>query len=120
VALTPITAWTTTVLGLRLAVRVAVFCSRGIQLDYLEKSYGGTKRIRRQLTQTEETLLTVALFASEGVVAPAVCLSAKTSKVRSQLLAILSHAYFARAEVGRSCVPWLQNLTQWLSWPLDN
>ena len=95
-------------------------CLRGIQLDYLEMSYGGTKITRRQLTQKEEAMLIVALFASEGVVAPAVCLSAKTSRVRSQVLAILSHAYFARAEVGRSCVPWLQNLTQWLSWPLDN
>ncbi len=88
--------------------------------SYLEKSYGRTKKTRRQLTQKEEAMLIVALFASEGVVASAVRLSAKTSRVRSQLLAILSHASFARAEVGRSCVPWLQNLTQWLSWPLDN
>jgi len=81
--LTPTKACTTAILGLRLAVRVAVFCSRGIQLDYLEKSYGGTKKTRRQLTHKEEALLIVALFAGEQAVAPAVCLSAKTSRVRS-------------------------------------
>lgn len=66
-------------------------------MDYLETSYGGTKRTRRQLTQKKEATLTVALFAREAVVAAAVCLSANTSRVRSQLLAILSHVHFARA-----------------------